>query len=222
MSTTNGGEGLDTSGAIEIAPRVWWVGSIRPDDTFQCHSYLLEAGDHSVLIDPGSVRTVDETLRRASTVVPLSSIRWVVCHHSDPDIAAGLSRVRAALPRDDLQVVTEWRAETLLHHYDAGIPFFRVEEHDWVLPLDDDARASLRAHPVPSLPRGDVLLRGGVRVCCSAPTSSVASPTESQLFARDELVLRGDAPLPRALHAEQGDPRRRAEQDAPVPSTRSG
>jgi len=126
----------DTSGAIEIAPRTWWVGSVRPDDTFQCHSYLIEAGDQSVLIDPGSALTVNETLRRAGTVVPLSSIRWVVCHHSDPDIAGGLWAVREALPSKDLQLVTEWRAETLLRHYDAGIPFFRVEEHDWRIPLD--------------------------------------------------------------------------------------
>ena len=88
----------DRSGAIEIAERVWWVGSVRPDDTFQCHSYLIEADDNSVLIDPGSVLSVDETLRRAGEVVPLSSIRWVVCHHSDPDIAGGLSVVRKALP----------------------------------------------------------------------------------------------------------------------------
>jgi diguanylate cyclase (GGDEF)-like protein len=124
-------------GALEIADRVWWVGSVRPDDTFQCHSYLIEAGDNSVLIDPGSTLTIDETLRRAGEVVPLSSIRWVVCHHSDPDIAGGLAEVRKALPSEELRLVTEWRAETLLRHYDAGIPFLRVEDHGWILPLDE-------------------------------------------------------------------------------------
>jgi diguanylate cyclase (GGDEF)-like protein len=127
---------VDRSGAIAIADRVWWVGSVRPDDTFQCHAYLIEAGDDSVLIDPGSVLSIDETLRRAAEVVPLSSIRWVVCHHSDPDIAGGLAMVRKALPREDLRLVTEWRAETLLRHYDADIPFYRVEDHGWAVPLD--------------------------------------------------------------------------------------
>ncbi len=125
---------------IEVADRVWWVGSVRPDETFQCHSYLIEAGDNSVLIDPGSVLTIEETLRRAARVVPLSSIRWLVCHHPDPDIASGLPMVRRALPGDDVRVVTEWRAETFLRYYDAGIPFYRVEEHEWELPLSDDQR----------------------------------------------------------------------------------
>jgi len=132
--------GYDGSEPFEVADRVWWVGSIRPDVTFQCHSYLIEAGDNSVLIDPGSVLTIDETLRLAARVVPLSSIKWVVCHHPDPDIASGLPMVRRALPGDDVRVVTEWRAETLLRYYDARIPFHRVEENEWVLPLSADQR----------------------------------------------------------------------------------
>jgi len=135
-----GGSVTDTSGAVEIADRVWWVGSIRTNDTFQCHPYLIEAGDHSVLIDPGSILSVDETLRRVEQVVPLSSIRYVVCHHSDPDIAGGLGVIRAAMPSPDLRLVTEWRAETLLKHYDAGIPFLRVEDNGWALPIDGDRR----------------------------------------------------------------------------------
>jgi hypothetical protein len=32
---------------LEVAPRVWWVGAVRPIETFQCHAYLVEAGDSS-------------------------------------------------------------------------------------------------------------------------------------------------------------------------------
>jgi diguanylate cyclase (GGDEF)-like protein len=71
----------------------------------------------------------------------LDNIRWVVCHHSDPDIAAGLPLLRARLPRPDIELVTEWRAQTLLRHYNAGFPYYLVEDHDWQLPLDDDVRA---------------------------------------------------------------------------------
>jgi diguanylate cyclase (GGDEF)-like protein len=39
-----------------------------------------------------------------------------------------------------VHLVTEWRAQTLLHHYHAGFPFYLVEEHDWQLPLDGDRR----------------------------------------------------------------------------------
>jgi diguanylate cyclase (GGDEF)-like protein len=44
--------------------------------------------------------------------------------------------VREAIPSDELRLVTEWRAETLLRHYDSGIPFLRIEDHGWALQLD--------------------------------------------------------------------------------------
>jgi diguanylate cyclase (GGDEF)-like protein len=123
---------------IEIAPRVWWVGATRRDEMFQCHAYLVEAGDQSVLIDPGSADVIDEVLDKVRSIVPVEHVRWVVCHHSDPDIAAGLPRLRDLLTNPDVAVVTEWRAQTLLHHYQAGFPFHLIEQHDWRLPLDGD------------------------------------------------------------------------------------
>jgi diguanylate cyclase (GGDEF)-like protein len=121
---------------VEIGSRAWWVGAVRPDETFQCHAYLLEAGDRSVLIDPGSSEAIDDVLAKVRQIVPLESIRWVVCHHSDPDIAAGLPLLRERLPRPDIELVTEWRAQTLLHHYHAHFPFYLVEQNGWQLPLD--------------------------------------------------------------------------------------
>ncbi len=44
----------DKDKAIRIADRTWWVGHYLEDDSFQCHVYLIEQGDQSVLIDPGS------------------------------------------------------------------------------------------------------------------------------------------------------------------------
>jgi diguanylate cyclase (GGDEF)-like protein len=121
---------------VEIGARAWWVGAVRPDETFQCHAYLLEAGDRSVLIDPGSSEAIDDVLAKVRQIVPLESIRWVVCHHSDPDIAAGLPLLRERLPRPDIELVTEWRAQTLLHHYHAHFPYYLVEQNGWQLPLD--------------------------------------------------------------------------------------
>ncbi|MFW5723940.1 MAG: hypothetical protein ACOCWF_05175 [Halochromatium sp.] len=84
----------DTHHAIEIADRVWWVGHVIPNDHFQCHVYLLEQGEQSVLFDPGSRLTFAHTLRKIEEVMPLSAIRWFVCHHQDPDIAAALPPCR--------------------------------------------------------------------------------------------------------------------------------
>jgi two-component system cell cycle response regulator len=137
MVTGVSSRGWSSGGPVEIAPRVWWVGAVRPTETFQCHAYLVEAGDQSVLIDPGSADAIEEVLDKVRQVVPMEDIRWVVCHHSDPDIAAGLPLLRARLPRPDIELVTEWRAQTLLRHYNAGFPYYLVEDHDWQLPMDD-------------------------------------------------------------------------------------
>lgn len=33
---------VDMSEAVQIAPRVWWVGSMLANENFQCHAYLIE------------------------------------------------------------------------------------------------------------------------------------------------------------------------------------
>ena len=127
----------DTGHAIEIAPRVWWVGHVLPDDVFQCHVYLLEQGDQSVLIDPGSRLTFAGTLRKIEEVIPFTHIRYFICHHPDPDIAAAMPLIDAMNDRADAVLVTHWRTQALLKHYGLKMPFWLVDEHDWRLPLPD-------------------------------------------------------------------------------------
>jgi len=127
----------DTSHAVQIADRVWWVGHVLDDDIFQCHVYLLEQGDQSVLFDPGSRLTFAGTLRKIEEVIPFTRIRYFVCHHQDPDIAAALPLIDQIIDRDDAVLVTHWRAQALLKHYGLKLPFLLIDEHDWRLPLSD-------------------------------------------------------------------------------------
>ncbi|MBK1720159.1 diguanylate cyclase [Thiocystis violacea] len=129
--------GADTTRALEIAPRVWWVGHILEDDIFQCHVYLIEQGDQSVLIDPGSLLTFPATLEKIEEVIPFANIRYFVCHHQDPDIAASLPMIDALVRRPDAVVVTHWRAQALLKHYGIKMPFWLVDQNDWRLALED-------------------------------------------------------------------------------------
>lgn len=130
-------DGADTQHALEIAPRIWWVGHLLDDDVFQCHVYLIEQGDQSVLVDPGSVLTFGRTREKIEEIVPFSSIRYFVCQHQDPDIAASLPAIDALVERPDAVVVTHWRTQTLLKHYGIRLPFWMVDQHDWRLPLED-------------------------------------------------------------------------------------
>ncbi len=123
--------------AIQIADRVWWVGRHRPGDIFQCHAYLIEHGDQSVLVDPGSPLTIDETLHKVAEVVPLDRIRYLLCHHPDPDIASALPALERVITRPDAAIITQWRSEPLIRHYDVRLPFWRIDDHAWRLDLGD-------------------------------------------------------------------------------------
>ncbi len=129
------GDDLDPGRPVEIAERVWWVGHYQPGDPFQCHVYLIEHGDQSILFDPGSALTFRHTLRKIEAVTPFSNIRYFVCHHQDPDIAAALPLVDQLVSRDDAVVVTHWRAEALLKHYGLSLPFWLVDRNGWQLDL---------------------------------------------------------------------------------------
>ncbi|PSW06754.1 diguanylate cyclase [Photobacterium lipolyticum] len=130
-------ENMDSNHAIEIAPRIWWVGHEQKDDPFQCHVYLIEQGDQSVLIDPGSKLTIANTLRKINEVISFTSIKYFVCQHQDPDITGSLELIEKLICRDDAVIVTHWRTQMLLKHYAVDIPFWLIEDNDWQLELQD-------------------------------------------------------------------------------------
>jgi len=124
--------------AVEIADRTWWVGHYLPGDVFQCHVYLIENGNQSVLIDPGSSLTFAHTLKKIEEIIPFSNIRYFICHHQDPDITGAMGLIDQMISRDDALLITHWRAAALLKHYGLkNLPFWQVEEHDWQLELND-------------------------------------------------------------------------------------
>lgn len=124
----------DLEHAVELADRTYWVGEYRAGDPLQCHVYLIEQGDQSVLFDPGSNLTFETVKRKVAEVTDFSNIRYFVCHHQDPDITASLVQIDRDLHRGDAVLVTHWRAEMLLQHYGCrSLVPWRVEEHDWAL-----------------------------------------------------------------------------------------
>ena len=131
---------IDTSrpdSAIQIADRIWWVGHKLPGDPFQCHVYLIENGDQSVLIDPGSKLTFKDTFRKIEEIVPFSHIRYFVCQHQDPDITGALQLIDELINRKDAVIVSHWRAIALLKHYGLELEFACVEKMGWKLDIGD-------------------------------------------------------------------------------------
>ncbi len=125
----------DYSKPVEIADRIWWVGE-RAAGRLTCNSYLIEADGDSVLIDPGPRSDFDRRMAKIEEIVPFDHIRWFVCHHQDPDIVGSLPLIESVIARDDAAVVAHWRNQVLSEALVGdALPFWLVDEHDWMLEL---------------------------------------------------------------------------------------
>ena len=120
---------------IKLAEDIYWVGAWLEDDDFQCHTYLIREGKDSVLIDPGSLITYPEVIKKIEKLIDPRDVKYFICHHQDPDITACISQYEKDYPREDRLIVTHWKTKTLLKHYNWRAGFYLVDEHDWELKL---------------------------------------------------------------------------------------
>lgn len=124
----------NTSQAIQIAPSIYWVGMHLKNDPFQCHPYLIVNGEESILIDPGSMLEFDETVRKVKTLIDINSIKYIILHHQDPDLAAAVPEIEKLIMRDDLLVVTHSRTAVLIKHYLIVSDYYEIDKHDnWLI-----------------------------------------------------------------------------------------
>jgi diguanylate cyclase (GGDEF)-like protein len=181
---------------LEIADQVWWVGATLPDDGFQCHAYYVANGDDGVLLDPGSPLTIESTLEKVAQVGDLDSIRYLVCHHPDPDIAASLPYLSGRLGRADVQVVTEWRAKALLKHYGHRFDYYLVEEHGWAIPLGPGRRLEFQLTPYLHFPGAMVSYETGSRTLFSSDLFGGFVPDSDVLVSHDlDYVIENARPF---------------------------
>ncbi len=114
----------------EIAHNIFWVGMHLENDPFQCHPYFIHNGDESILIDPGSMLEFDETIKKVKSIADIRSIKYIVLHHQDPDLAAAVPEIEKLIDRDDLQIVTHSRMSVLIKHYLVTSSYYEIDKHD--------------------------------------------------------------------------------------------
>ena len=93
--------------AIKIADRIYWVGMYLENDPFQCHPYLIENGDASVLVDPGSVIEFDAVVAKSkSGTQPLCGVyKRSVLSIAKEHLTEGNHRLNSLLKKVDTQLV---------------------------------------------------------------------------------------------------------------------
>ncbi len=128
---------MEGSLPVEIAEDVYWVGCELPGDPFQCHVYFIRDKDESILIDPGSRLTYDTTRKKLQSLTELRNIKYIICHHQDPDIVGCVDQLLMDIDRDDKYIVTHWRAWSLLLHYGWKVKLYEVEKNAWRLRAGD-------------------------------------------------------------------------------------
>ncbi|WP_294960457.1 ATP-binding protein [Sulfurimonas sp.] len=115
---------------IEIADSIYWVGMYLENDPFQCHPYFIKNGDESILIDPGSMLEFNETVRKVKSIADIKSIKYIILHHQDPDLAAAVPEIEKLIDRDDLLIVTHSRMSVLIKHYLVSSDYYEIDKHD--------------------------------------------------------------------------------------------
>ncbi len=128
---------MDYTKPIEIAENIFWVGYVIPNDPFQCHVYLIKNGDESILIDPGSMITFPVVLEKITSILPLRDIKYIIMHHQDPDIVGCFSTLEKLFPKGERYIITHWRTQMLLKHYQWKTPFYLIDENEWKLKAKD-------------------------------------------------------------------------------------
>ena len=93
--------------AIEIAPKVWWVGGLDWNER-QFHGYTTERGitynaylimDEKVtLIDTAKATFTDEFVQRISQVVDPAKIDVVITNHVEMDHSGSLPKIHELAP----------------------------------------------------------------------------------------------------------------------------
>ncbi len=126
-------KGVDVSKSVQIAPGVHWVGVFLEDDPFQCHPYLIENGDESILIDPGSMIQRDNLINKIQSVCDLSRVKYIILHHQDPDLCAAVPDIEKIINRKDLKIVTHSRMAVLVKHYGIQAGYYNVDENHFEL-----------------------------------------------------------------------------------------
>ncbi|MEA2100220.1 MAG: ATP-binding protein [Campylobacterota bacterium] len=124
---------MDFKKAVQIAPKIYWIGKYLENDPFQCHPYLIVNGNESILIDPGSMMEFDAVLEKTKELIPLKNVKYIIVHHQDPDLVASVPALEKLINREDLQIVTHSRMTVLIKHYMIKSDYYEIDKNDFVL-----------------------------------------------------------------------------------------
>jgi len=93
---------------------IYWLG-VAEDNAFRINIYLVNDGNQSIIIDPGSRPYFESIKQHIIDLGFYDKLEAMVLCHQDPDVAASMYDWLQEKP--DLKVITSSRTNVLLPHY---------------------------------------------------------------------------------------------------------
>ncbi len=118
---------------LELRNGIFHIGDPAIQNGLNCNPYLLIDDGEAVLVDPGSPLDFPTVFENIQKLISLDQIKYIVLHHQDPDFCASLPLLEKEGVKAEL--VTSWRAMTLIQFYGAHFPFYLIEEHQMQLTM---------------------------------------------------------------------------------------
>ena len=127
----------DLTKAVEIGDGIYWVGFDDAEAGFRCNPYLINDGDESVIIDPGSVPHFPVVLDKVKRITSLEKLSHIIAHHQDPDMCGAIPQWEELLGKlgTKVDICTTDRAAVLIAYYGVKSQFYHVDSNDWKLTL---------------------------------------------------------------------------------------
>lgn len=112
---------------------IYWVGE-ENDDPFHCNPYLIVEDGDSAVVDPGGLLYAESILEKISSIVELSSIKYIIAHHQDPDVCSAVNAFRPHVDPDCV-IACHSRMSVLIKHFGCGFNFYEVDKKGMKLRL---------------------------------------------------------------------------------------
>lgn len=87
----------------------------KPSAIIDTNEYIIQAGEESMLLDPGGMEIFPSVLSNVSEVIELSSIKAYLCSHQDPDIMSSLPMWMTLTP--NARVYVSWLWNDFIAHF---------------------------------------------------------------------------------------------------------
>ncbi len=110
----------------EVGDGIYWLGE-ENDDPFHCNPYMIVEDEGTIIIDPGGLLYAESIMDKISSVTELSSIKYIIAHHQDPDVCSAVNALRPHVD-PDCQIVCHSRMSVLIKHFGSGFDFYEVDK----------------------------------------------------------------------------------------------